>query len=54
MVYGEYGGKTDSYLMKRREKLLDILEKTLMEHGQEDRLYELMEVERELTLRENM
>ena len=53
MNYGDYSNKSDDFLIKKRERLMDYLEK---DKTQEfiDKLHELQEVERELTLRENL
>lgn len=52
MKYGYYSNKSDDVLIEKRENLMDYLEK---DKRQEfiNKLHELMEVERELTLRED-
>lgn len=52
ICYGDYGSKGDDWLATRREELLKQLTARLGNTSR-NRLYELMEVERELTLREN-
>ena len=51
MQYGDYGGKSDKYLLKRYDSLLESIE---AEAGSSmmDLVHELLEVQRELTLRE--
>lgn len=47
-----YETKSDDYLCNKREKLLDFLE-TGMRESYIKKLHDLLEIERELTLREN-
>jgi hypothetical protein len=49
--YGDFANKDDDELIKMRENLLDYLEKDKREEYIE-KLHELLEVEREITLRE--
>ena len=50
MKYGDYGGNSDTFLVKRHTEIVEKLEKLLGDD--KEKLYELMEIERELTLRE--
>ena len=49
MKYGDYGGKSDEFLTKRHNIIVEKLEG---EVENKEELYELMELERELSLRE--
>jgi len=50
--YGDYGSKEDDELVTMREELMDFIEKGKREEFI-NKFHELLEVERELTLREN-
>jgi len=50
MKYGDYGDKSDQFLAKRHNIIVEKLEGEVED---KEELYELMEIERELTLREN-
>jgi len=50
--YGDYGNKEDEELIKMREELMDYIEKGKTEVFI-NKFHELLEVERELTLRED-
>ena len=50
--YGDYGSKEDEELIKMREELMDYIEKSKTE-AFINKFHELLEVERELTLRED-
>ena len=52
IAYGDFGSKEDDELVQMREELMDYLEKDKTEYFI-DKLHELQEVERELTLRED-
>lgn len=52
MKYGDFGGLEDEELVRKREDLMDYLEKGMRPEFIE-KLHELQEVERELTLRED-
>ena len=51
--YGDYGDMDDDKLCELREELMDNIEKWLLHEHRIEEFHELMEVERELTLRED-
>lgn len=51
--YGDYGELSDSKLLEVHGRLVSILEDKLQSSIMKQTLYNLMEAERELTLREN-
>ncbi len=51
---GDYAGKSDDELVTMREELTDQIEIWLGHEHRRESLRELMEVERELTLREQL
>jgi hypothetical protein len=54
IAYGDYGSKEDDELVEMREELMDTIEIWLGHEHRRETLHELMEVERELTLREGL
>lgn len=53
MKYGDCSSKSDEQLMRREEKLMELIENVLAEAGfKEEILHELLDIERELSLRE--
>jgi len=51
ICYGDYGDKEDDELVEMREEFMDYIEKGMSQEFI-DKFHELLEVERELTLRE--